>query len=465
MVSADVKQLGIVAGVAVAAGGVAFKSGMNSDFSIAASMAIFLLFIAVTQYNKQQKPTGFAAAAKSAVADADFDDEAEEAEATPKVVKQNKNSKRLARKAKAKAERKKNGPSEAELQRERERAAKEKAARLAKAKANEPESETSKKNKKKQKAKERKKQLEQMKEHQKEVDAGEWEVQASTRPTKTARAAEDEVDEDGEPIKKKVVAEATVYEEVDPKFYGRIIGSAGATLNALQDGTGTEINVPRRDANHRMVTIVGSKEGTKLAQQYIKELVSKGYCKLTDPDMTSTVVKVPGKQHMAIVGTGGATIRTLQTATNTRINLPSRESKSEEIEVLGAAQDVAQAVAAIRELVQDGFSSITHEGWIKYPVAVDPVHFRTIIGKGGATIKSIQSTSGCKVNIPQASSVDQKVYICGPLNGVDHAEQLMRKAIAENEAKELAYQQSQIIELDTTGVWAERNYHESDLWN
>jgi hypothetical protein len=66
--------------------------------------------------------------------------------------------------------------------------------------------------------------------------------------------------------------------------------------------------------------------------------------------VSSSSIDVPLKLHPQIIGSKGATIRTLQDATNTRINLPDRKADPpiSIIEILGSPADVDACKRAIQ---------------------------------------------------------------------------------------------------------------------
>ena len=64
--------------------------------------------------------------------------------------------------------------------------------------------------------------------------------------------------------------------------------------------------------------------------------------------------------------------------------------------------------------------------------------FRTLIGPGGHTIKSIQGDTKTKVNIPDASNENQSVVVVGEAGNVARAQSQNHNHLAKRDAAEAA---------------------------
>jgi predicted PilT family ATPase len=80
-------------------------------------------------------------------------------------------------------------------------------------------------------------------------------------------------------------------------------------------------------------------------------------------------------------------------------------------------EDVKAAKNAIKSLINDGFSTITHEGWAKLDIEFPETYKRYLIGLKGQTIKSIQGASKCKIN----TSTPGVVSVVGPTEFLQNA--------------------------------------------
>ena len=161
-----------------------------------------------------------------------------------------------------------------------------------------------------------------------------------------------------------------------------VIGRGGATIKFIGAQSGARIDTSREEGDSS-VTISGTAEQVAAAKALVLQAIS-------GVDITAEAtqtVELGAKGVPLIIGTGGATIKMLQSSTGARIDI-GRGSTS--CSVSGSGDAVSAAVSAIRRLIVDNSHAET--------VALD-CHVGVIIGKGGATIKSIQEASGAKVDI------------------------------------------------------------------
>jgi rRNA processing protein Krr1/Pno1 len=224
------------------------------------------------------------------------------------------------------------------------------------------------------------------------------------------------------------VKEESLTFQLAAKSHGAIFGEKGNTLAKIQQVTGTRVKMPEKGSKDETVSIRGSAEGIKLAQQAILDVASQGYSTLLNPNLVKVEINVPSKQQGGLIGEKGANIRSIQLRTDTKITIPSKESKSDIITVVGPPEGVKAAQAAIKSIIAQGFSDVTHPDHIKRSINIPREQTRFLIGPGGKTIKDIQTSSGVKVNIPEAESEEQKrdayqvITITGPKPNVLAAE-------------------------------------------
>lgn len=186
--------------------------------------------------------------------------------------------------------------------------------------------------------------------------------------------------------------------------YGAIIGPQGSTRQALAEATGCDIQVPKQGTGGNITVTGPTKAACEVCATAIEELAKQGYCSLLNKDTTDDGVVVPTRLHGVVIGPGGSNIKAIQQKTGCKINMPDRDSDSERVTVVGPAAGVVAAIEAINQLVKDGFSSLTHENYVKDSVSVPGNSISTLIGSGGSTIKELQRRSGAKINIPSGAS-------------------------------------------------------------
>ena len=89
-----------------------------------------------------------------------------------------------------------------------------------------------------------------------------------------------------------------------------------------------------------------------------------------------------------------------------------------------------QAEAAIRDLVDKGYTSIAFEDFSENFVKVHPSSFPDLIGKEGSIVKAIKKETGCEINFPDVPKNSQlnktyKVMLAGSTKQVDLAKQII----------------------------------------
>ena len=255
------------------------------------------------------------------------------------------------------------------------------------------------------------------------------------------------------------------YEEmyIPFKFHAQLIGAKGATLQQLQQGTGAKIDMPKKDSGSTKVQITGSSEGVQAAKGAIDSLISKGYSTITHPGYVHDDLSVPDDKMGHIIGPSGAYIKAIQDKTKTRINLPDKDSGSSRVTIVGKKEDVRSARLAIKELLTDGYSPLTHENFVKREVPYPADKLHVLIGSKGQTIKSIQGNSKARIRIPERSAAQGQSEVLIAVVGT--AEQV---AQAEREIKRLLIPVTVVEEEPeeeyVNGTWSEAGPTEDELW-
>lgn len=236
-----------------------------------------------------------------------------------------------------------------------------------------------------------------------EVEAAWTEIKVSSKKKKQTEVA---VIEDPAVVKELYVS--------NDKF-GVVIGPGGSTLKAIQEATGTKIDMPKAGGMRRDIVISGNAENdVNTAMRAIKELVSKGYSSITHAGTTDDVITVKSAREIGIiVGPGGKYIKMIQEATSTKINTPDRESSDLNVSIVGPSDGVRAAMHAMKQLIKDGYSSITHPNQSVSEVLVPRSMLGTLIGPGGITIKKLQEETKCRVDISDSKQDIITVKILG----------------------------------------------------
>jgi chemotaxis protein histidine kinase CheA len=240
----------------------------------------------------------------------------------------------------------------------------------------------------------------------------------------------------------KKAPEATTFSdtiELESKQMALLIGPKGETLTSLRDACGgVKIDTPARDSGDKKVTISGAEDLVKYCKIQIRDLTTKGYCAALSPGITSSNMKVSGPALGSLIGPGGSNIKKIQTEFDVKIKTPDRGSTSEQITISGSKDNVKKAKSCIQQLIEHGFSNVTHEGFEVGEVPFPRSELRHLIGPGGQTIKSIQGDTKTKVKIPAEDSENQNVQVIGPAVGVARAIKQISTLLERKAAKEAA---------------------------
>lgn len=233
---------------------------------------------------------------------------------------------------------------------------------------------------------------------------------------------------------------------VEPRLFGVLIGPQGATLKAHEEACGVRINIPERESEKRTITITGPASSIADCKRHLKQLISKGYSSVTNPDMTSVTVVVQQKQMGIVIGPKGATIKTLQEKCNVRI-----KTEDTKVVISGLQDDVQSARSALKNLLEHGFSSVTHAGWVSKEVDFPRDEFGTLIGPGGQNIRSIQGDTKCRINIPDVDDANQNVVVVGEGVQVERAIKQIQNLLAKKEAADAQRALAQDEDEDSDG--------------
>lgn len=223
---------------------------------------------------------------------------------------------------------------------------------------------------------------------------------------------------------------------------GLLIGAKGATRTAIQNATGTVIQMPRADKDavgSLPVTVSGTAAGVNKAITAMNELCIKGYCGLlaTD-DFQESYVAVHPKYLPDIIGKGGACIKALNAHTGVKITIPPGVSKTPnadgkvskvKIGLAGAKEKVSLARSLIKDLTKYYHTPVTHPNLTHCEMEIASNYYNFIIGTKGSEIKHIQNSYKVNVHIPDSDSANPNVLIVGTENAVAQAKKHIEKII------------------------------------
>ncbi|KAF2257056.1 hypothetical protein BU26DRAFT_413213 [Trematosphaeria pertusa] len=257
---------------------------------------------------------------------------------------------------------------------------------------------------------------------------------------------------------------------IDSSLVGLVIGRQGESLRRIEQESGTRIqfiNGPN-SGPQRECRITGSPGARITAKREINRIIEEnggnparetgrnarasvkaGHQPALRDGEQSSQIMVPDRTVGLIIGRGGETIRDLQERSGCHVNIVG-ENKSvnglRPVNLIGSPTAAARAKELIMEIV-DSDTRAAGEG--APPAIQQQQHSRRenfdpysagpnkindsimvpsdavgmIIGKGGETIKDMQSTTGCKINVSQASGADieREIGLVGTRQAIDDA--------------------------------------------
>lgn len=268
-------------------------------------------------------------------------------------------------------------------------------------------------------------------------------------------------------------------------FVGLIIGRNGENLKKVEQETGSRVQFIQAKDSHvpeRQCTISGTPRARSAAKTQIYTIIEEnggpnatedkgaytaGMPGRAKPNLPPTRegesterIMVPDKTVGLIIGRGGETIKDLQEKSGCHVNILG-ENKSENglrpINLIGTDQARQYAKELILEIVDsDSKGTSTNQtapqrdrgydnygqqqqrdngaasggggrDWIEKTINVPSEAVGMIIGKGGETIKDMQRTTGCKINVnqPQGRDVTRKIDLAGNSRSMADAERII----------------------------------------
>eukprot|EP00929_Paragymnodinium_shiwhaense_P124289 TRINITY_DN9944_c0_g2_i1.p1 TRINITY_DN9944_c0_g2~~TRINITY_DN9944_c0_g2_i1.p1 ORF type:complete len:533 (+),score=214.05 TRINITY_DN9944_c0_g2_i1:84-1601(+) len=139
----------------------------------------------------------------------------------------------------------------------------------------------------------------------------------------------------------------------------------------------------------------------------------------------SATVHVPENKIGIVIGPKGSKIQLIQEKTGAKIN-----TDGEDFTIMGDPQAVAQAEAAIKDLVTKGYTNLAFEDFAENVVMVHDTSFPDLIGKQGAVVIAMKKELNVEVSFPdtkgaKATGKRHKVTIAGATKNVEKAKEVI----------------------------------------
>ncbi|XP_047327463.1 far upstream element-binding protein 1-like [Impatiens glandulifera] len=187
---------------------------------------------------------------------------------------------------------------------------------------------------------------------------------------------------------------------------------------------------------------------------------------------SSKTIAIPNGKVGMVIGKGGETIRYIQLQSGAKIQI-TRDSDADpyattrNVELLGTQQQIERAEELIINIIKESDQGNTAQSDPKVQPGNEQIELKvpnhkvaSLIGKGGETIRSIQSQSGARIQIiplhlpPGDTSTERNVYISGLKEQVESARSLINDIISVNRPRQGGYMQQQPTYPPPQSTWA-----------
>lgn len=231
-----------------------------------------------------------------------------------------------------------------------------------------------------------------------EDNEGDWEDAVSNRDAKlNARYAERQ--------HAKAVGPQELKVEFPASQISALIGTNGSTLEAIEDATNVKIDVPDKDKRGKspnaILTLCGLRGDLPKAEKAIQEVADNGFSSIVHPDRVTRELVVTQRERGGLIGPNFKNITEIEKVTNTKIKVPQRGTDDEVVKVVGNPEDCRRALSIMKELIEVGFSPVTHPTWVKATVDFPTRMLHRLIGRQGANLKAMESASKTKITVPR----------------------------------------------------------------
>ncbi|KAL8824624.1 MAG: hypothetical protein Q9170_008094 [Blastenia crenularia] len=266
---------------------------------------------------------------------------------------------------------------------------------------------------------------------------------------------------------------------IESNLVGLIIGRQGENLRRVENETATRVQFltgPESSGPLRQCKISGTHTARDDAKREIYRIITDNGKELGKTQLAigvkgagthapalragedATQILVPNRTVGLIIGRGGETIRDLQERSTCHVNIVGEEKSVNgfrPVNLIGTPQAAAVARGLIMEIVDSDSKNMNAQNAnnrdvgrgqnmfggggddkINDNITVPSEAVGMIIGKGGETIKDMQLTTGCKINVsqPNGRDIERDIGLVGSRGAIEAAKRaIMEKVHAVGE--------------------------------
>jgi far upstream element-binding protein len=247
---------------------------------------------------------------------------------------------------------------------------------------------------------------------------------------------------------------------IEKSLVGLIIGRNGENLRRVENVTGARVQFmdgPETAGSQRHCKISGTRSARAAAKSEIYRAIednesskrggsavpersraeSKAPSSSGGKDANSLQILVPDRTVGLVIGRGGETIRDLQDRSGCHVNIVAENQSingMRPVNLIGSMSSQQHARDLIMEIVESDQKGISVKELrsrgrdesnekINDSIYVPGDSVGMIIGKGGETIRDMQNSSGCKINVSPASGrdVQREIGLIGSRQAIEAA--------------------------------------------
>lgn len=240
---------------------------------------------------------------------------------------------------------------------------------------------------------------------------------------------------------------------------GRIIGKGGSTIKDIRDRTGTKIDAKDIDGDRCVFKITGSPRGVREAKSIIQDIADKDKGNDRgggDRDRSrdrggagkeTVVLDFPQSCAGRIIGSGGATIKSVRNDTGAFVKVEKGEERCE-VHITGTPDEIDRAKELVHKYAEEGdgrgggggggrkwndWNSGRDRDQETETMEVPKSIVGRVIGKGGETIQRLQRDSGARIDVDANSGDPCRVTIKGNKNAVYDAMDMIKEIVDQGE--------------------------------
>ncbi|KAL8910929.1 MAG: hypothetical protein Q9171_003834 [Xanthocarpia ochracea] len=267
---------------------------------------------------------------------------------------------------------------------------------------------------------------------------------------------------------------------IESNLVGLIIGRQGENLRRVENETSTRVQFltgPESSGPIRQCKISGSQRAREDAKREIARIIADNGKELGKSNLNpigvktvgthapalragedATQILVPNRTVGLIIGRGGETIRDLQERSGCHVNIVGEEKSVNgfrPVNLIGTPTAAAVARQLIDEIVESDTKNMNAQNANNRDMGRGPPMFGggddkindnivvpseavgMIIGKGGETIKDMQQTTGCKINVsqPNGRDIERDIGLVGSRVAIEAAKRAIMDKVHAVEDK------------------------------